>query len=248
MGHFLQNIVNFFKRTKDELIFEDKKQDSQITNIDYSHLYRPDYSLFYNPDNSFSDDFYSNLVVTINWTEKIVNNIENLSQINFSTILRLTNPNYEGKPFYNYTGVYIDGTYCNLASTPEICFNYLSVLNEALVVRAENTFAINDITQFGRILEFDIDLTTHDGAPCAESEGFVDESDIPPIDTWFYLTKTKLYCWIPNLFIEKMQGAIDVEIFDSYRWIKDSNPSLQLQTIERLKAVYNIDIDNSGVN
>jgi hypothetical protein len=225
MGHFLQNIVAFFKRTKSERTGY-RKFDTQIKNVAYSHLY--------NPDNSFSDDFYSSLVATINWTEKIVNSIEDKSQINYSTILRLTNPEYEGKPFYRY-----EDTWSGFAATPEISFNYLTVLQKALAIRADKDFEPKDISQLGQILEFDIDLTTHDGAPCAESEGFVDESDIPPIDTWFYLTKTKLYCWIPSLFIENMQGAIDVEIFDSYRWIKDSNPPLQLQTIDRLKAAYN---------
>ncbi|MGX7687823.1 hypothetical protein ACWA1C_11710 [Flectobacillus roseus] len=233
MGHLLQKIVDFFKRIKSERTFDHKKYDSQIKYVDYSNLYKP--------DNSFSDDFYSNLLTTISWTEIIVSNIEDKSQINYSTILRLTNPDYEGKPFYRY-----EGTWSGFAATPDISFNYLSVLQQALAVRPDKNSVLKDITQLGQILEFDIDLTTHDGAPCAESDGFVDESDIPPIDTWFYLTKTKLYCWIPTIFIEKMQGAIDVEIFDSYRWIKDSNPSLQIQTIDRLKAAYNIGIANSG--
>ncbi len=223
MSRILQNIVNFFKQKKNERIFYAGKYDSQINYTDYSHLYNPDYS--------FSEDFYLNLVATINWTEKIVNGIDDKSQTNYSTILRLTNPDYEGKPFYLF-----ENTRTGSAATPELSFNYLTVLEKALTVRTDKRFEFKDITQIGQILEFDTDLTTHDGAPCTESEGFVDESDIPPIDTWFYLTKTKLYCWIPTLFIEKMQSAIDVEIFDSYRWIKDSNPSLQLQIIEKLKV------------
>lgn len=165
MGQLLQNIVDFFRRTKGVRTFEHKKYDSQIKYADYSHLY--------NPDNSFSDDFYSNLVATISWTEKIVNSIEDKSQINYSTILRLTNPDYEGKPFYRY-----ERTWSGFAATPDISFNYLTVLQKALAVRVDKNIELKDITQLGQILEFDIDLTTHDGAPCAESEGFVDESDI----------------------------------------------------------------------
>ena len=233
MGHILQNIIDFFKRTKTEVAFDDKKYEPQFKYANYSHLYNPDYA--------FTDEFYLNLIKTINWTEKIVSSIEDKSQINFSTVLRLTNPNYEGNPFYSY-----DGTYFSFAATPEISFNYLTVFNEALAVRKDSTFTTEDINQLGQILEFDIDMTTHDGAPCSESEGFVDESDIPPIDTWFYITEHLLYCWIPNIFIEKMQAAIDVEIFDSYRWIKNSNPSLQIQIVDRLKAAYNIGIAASG--
>ena len=125
MRHILQNIIDFFKRTKTESVFDHRKYDPQIKYADYSHLY--------NPDNSFTDEFYSNLIRTINWTEIIVGNITDKSQINFSTILRLTNPNYEGKPFYSY-----DGTYFGFAATPEISFNYLTVFKEALAVREVN--------------------------------------------------------------------------------------------------------------
>lgn len=214
MGHIFQSIIDLFKR---------KKYESYV-----------DYSLLYHPDNSFTDEFYFNLIRTINWAEKIVTNIPDKSQINFSTILRVTNPEYNGKPFYSY-----DGTDFSFAATPEVAFNYLIVFNEALKIRGDKDITKGDINQLGQILEFEIDLTTHDGAPCAASDGFVDESDIPPIDTWFYLTKKYLYCWIPNLFVEKMQGAIDVEIFDSYHWLRDSKPYLQLQATDRLKAAYN---------
>jgi hypothetical protein len=209
----LKNIINFFKR---------KNYPQQTNYNQYAHLY--------NATNSFTDEFYLNLIKTINWTEKIVDNINDKTQINYSTVLRSTNLNYEGKPFYNF-----DGTFFCFAATPEISFNYLTVLNEALLLRTDNTCITKNINQLGQILEFDIDLTTHDGAPCAASDGFVDESDIPPIDTWFYITEKQLYCWIPNMFIEKMQAAIDVEIFDSYRWIKDSNPSLQFRIVEKLE-------------
>jgi hypothetical protein len=88
----------------------------------------------------------------------------------------------------------------------------------------------------GKILLFSIDRTTHDGAPCNVSEGFVDESDIPPIDTWFYITKSYLYCWIPTLFVEKMQSAIDVEILDSYAWLENSNPGLNTRILSMITA------------
>lgn len=36
-----------------------------------------------------------------------------------------------------------------------------------------------------------------------------------------------------------MQNAIDVEILGSYRWIKDSDPALQIIISGKLKAAYN---------
>jgi hypothetical protein len=79
-------------------------------------------------------------------------------------------------------------------------------------------------------------MSTHDGAPIAESKNFVDEADVPPIDTWFYLKRKyshsehlcrqSLFCWIPKKFEEVMQQAIDVEILDSYRWFDENNKDI----------------------
>ncbi|MFT6964750.1 MAG: hypothetical protein ACJAWV_004492 [Flammeovirgaceae bacterium] len=85
----------------------------------------------------------------------------------------------------------------------------------------------------GRIICFIIGLTTRDGAPVAESFGFVDTYDIPPIDTWLMLKEgflnereTVLLCWIPNEAIELMQRAIDVEILGSYYWLDEEKPEI----------------------
>jgi hypothetical protein len=79
-------------------------------------------------------------------------------------------------------------------------------------------------------------VTTYDGAAAVES-GFVDEGDIPPLDTWFYVTKTKLYCWIPAMFISVMEDAIAVEIFGSYRWLEESDPFFYLEIFKRLEEM-----------
>jgi hypothetical protein len=187
------------------------------------------YSAIYNRDENFKDDFYLNLKKTILWTETIIRKIEHTSNINYSTVLRTTNPPYEGKPFYKF-----DDTLYNYPSTPEIGFNYLSVLNDALALRPDTILPKGNLDELGKILKFEIDLTTHDGAACAES-GFVDESDIPPIDTWFYITTKYLYCWIPTMFIEKMQEAIDVEMFGSYSWLEEVRPELNHHIFHFLK-------------
>lgn len=227
MTNILKKIISYFTQIDKQETASDYIEDDSSTQLTRAI----DFSYFYRPDNLFTDEFYSNLARTINWTEKIIDTIEDKTEINFSTILRLANPNYTNQPFYSY-----DGTSYSFAATSEIPFDYRILLEEAMKTRKIEESRFENINQLGQIIEFEIDLTTHDGAPCAESYGFVDESDIPPIDCWFYLTKTYLYCWIPSLFIEPMQRAIDVEIFDSYRWLKDSNPDLQRQIVERLKC------------
>jgi hypothetical protein len=193
-----------------------------------------DYSGLYNRDNFFPGEFYSNLIRTINWTEKIMAGIDDVTKINYATILRSTNPVYEGTPFYRYKNT--TSGYPQPQYNP---FNYVALLKEALAYKKDTFIYFRNMHESGQILEFEIDVTTYDGAPCTATDGFIDESDIPPIDTWFYITTTKLYCWIPNFFVRKMQDAIEVEILGSYNWIKDSKPVLYFQSIERLNAAYN---------
>jgi hypothetical protein len=190
-----------------------------------------DYREFYNVDNDFTDVFYNNLRRTIAWTETIINKIDDTSKIDYTLILRSTNPVYQGEPFYKYSNF---GYLFKHASTPELSFNYNEVLNNVMSLRVAKVLPEKDLANFGKILKFEIDLTTHDGAPCAES-GFVDESDIPPIDTWFYITKRFLFCWIPTRFLKQMQDAIDVEIFGSYTWLEQTDNELNQRILDRLR-------------
>jgi hypothetical protein len=210
MGGFFQEIMKLFRR---------KKQIYLAVPISTT-----DYSGNYNDDDSLADEFYHNIIRTITWTEKIVQEIKDITNINYAKVLRTINPQYEGKPFYKFDGQDI--------TTPDIPFNYDLILTFALNVRKETIIPKKDIAELGKVLKFEIDITTLDGAPIAESEGLVDGSDIPPIDTWFYITKKYLYCWIPTLFIAKMQGAIDVEILASYEWLPDIGSELNNRIFE----------------
>ncbi len=182
-------------------------------------------------EETITDDFFQKLVKTINWTEALIKDLPESGDINYSTVLRETNPFYNGKPFYRF-----ENTLYGYPATPGIPFQYQDVLDKAMAIRANVNWAPCDIHTLGQIIRFEIDLTTHDGASCNESEGFVDESDVPPLDTWFYFTKSSLYCWIPSMFIERMQSAIDVEIMGSYNWIRDDDPLLHAQTVMFLKT------------
>lgn len=182
------------------------------------------------PGDVFTKDFYCNLLRTINWIDTRLKDIDDKTTINFSTILRSVNPVYAGQPFYRYTN-----TYYNYVATPDTPIDYAPVLAQALAAR-DNDYAVPaDLNQLGRVLRFEINVTTHDGAPCTESEGFVDESDILPINTWFYVTSKYLYCWIPASFIAIMQHTIEVEILGSYEWLKEANPWLYSQLMNALK-------------
>ena len=213
MSHILQALVNLFRPTKDSA------QTTIEASLDFTHLYRP--------LNTFGEEFYSNLCKTALWTHFIVSRIIDSSNVNYSTVLRQTNPIYLGRLFYDFS--------CeDSPAPPGVSFDYHYILQEALQLR-DIHFHDAKFDLKGRILVFEIDITTYDGAPAANSAGFVDEADIPPIDTWFYITKKHLYCWIPTMFIPIMQDAIDVEIFGSYEWLQDVNPDLNKQILEEVK-------------
>lgn len=194
----------------------------------------PYYSKWYNkPAYINNDKFYSNLVKTIGWTEKIIAAIPDLSDIDYSRVLRSTNPLIEGRPFYTYAS---DNRH-EFPITPWRGFDYRDVLDDAMALRSEMDLTTSEISNNGKILVFITDVSTEDGAPVVESAGFVDGADVPPIDTWFYVTKEYLYCWIPTLFVRKMQLAIDVEMLDSYRWLEQVDPEFNERLLDRLKSV-----------
>lgn len=191
----------------------------------FNHLYAQEVDIQ-------GEEFYANLVRTIAFTELIVQRTEVNEDLDYSRVLRTTNPAYNGKPFYAYE----TNLPHEFAYTPGISFNYAEVMSKAMELRPAADLCVFAPENLGRILVFEIDCTTHDGAPVFESQGFVDNSDIPPMDTWFFITKKYLYCWIPAMFIDKMQAAIGVEIFDSYRWLDQRLPTFQAALMAKLRG------------
>jgi hypothetical protein len=194
----------------------------------YAGYPQRNFSSWNEPANIDKDVFYLNLKKTIHWTDKIVGNIENIATIDYSRVLRTVNPVSKGRPLYSWYSP--DEPWI---ATPLI-FNYPDILDQVMNLR-NDTSSIESPLAKGKILAFEIDITTHDGAPVAATSGFVDESDIPPIDTWFFVTDKYLYCWIPALFIGIMQDAIEVEIFGSYNWLEDVKPDLNALISDKLK-------------
>lgn len=168
-------------------------------------------------------EFIKNLKQVIAWTRKLSSGFDFENGFH-GKVFRQTNPLINNVALYS-----IDGDYAtwNLDDyNPKV---YHQLLELAIEARdKEYDLDLSEIDNLGKIISFETCITTHDGAPIVESQCFVDESDVPPIDTWFYLKKNydhggrlcdhALFCWIPKEFEELMQGAISVEIFDSYRW------------------------------
>jgi hypothetical protein len=87
----------------------------------------------------------------------------------------------------------------------------------------------------GDILISQIDCTVVDGASEVQSFGLVDIYDMPPIDTWFYLTKTKesrlLFAWIPNDFKHYANEAVLVNCVECINWFHEWYPQDYKETM-----------------
>jgi hypothetical protein len=94
----------------------------------------------------------------------------------------------------------------------------------------------------GRLLLFDPFCSTGDGLSAGDSEGFFDQDDNPPWDTFLQYfidprdDKTNgfsraalcdgVICWIPGPFVKLADDGIRCNVLGSIKWL--SNPGLQL--------------------
>jgi hypothetical protein len=78
----------------------------------------------------------------------------------------------------------------------------------------------------GRILVIEYGQNIPDGAAEAETGGFFDGWDLPPIDTWFYndfnpATGGILFAWIPERFIGLANAAIEIQFLGILHWFEE---------------------------
>ncbi|RTQ46067.1 hypothetical protein EJV47_23220 [Hymenobacter gummosus] len=185
--------------------------------------------------------FTARLRQAIHWTERLAAGFD-FERGNYGTVFRQTNPLIDGQLLYH-----IDGDYTTWNVDVHSLNNYQQALRAALAQRVAALPEVGveakslDLPGLGRVLLFETQYTTHDGIAIAESKCFVDESEVPPIDTWFHLQEQVpgyrtpiLYCWIPKAFEGVMQDAIDVEMLGSYEWLDVAAPELYNEVIMRL--------------
>ncbi|WP_184550567.1 hypothetical protein [Mucilaginibacter sp. FT3.2] len=155
----------------------------------------------------------------------------------------------------------------NLFRTEELspgCYYYeipesgkLSVINRivstrsALLVEAGvELIPISELHHYGRIMIFDPDSTTCDGAPEAESACFIDIGDAPPWDTWlalggqlnsikFYkpghdINDTYLIAWVPKSHYFYANGAVEVACLDNFEWASNELITNEYDLIKEL--------------
>lgn len=78
----------------------------------------------------------------------------------------------------------------------------------------------------GRILAFDLEATFFDGVPASISDGFFDDEDLPPWDTWIFygllptLGRNVLFSWVPVEFEAVVERAVRAHATDAYLWVE----------------------------
>jgi hypothetical protein len=179
------------------------------------------------------DVFLQQLKITIDWTHHLSKDFDFVNG-NYGTVFRSINPLVGGVEAFN-----IDEGYTTWNVDDYDISNHAILLEAALKIR--NADVVTGIS--GRVLCFETCVTTHDCIAIVESGCFLDESEVPPIDTWFYLDDLVLrdehailYCWIPEGFEPVVKQGICVEIMGSYRWLDEVDPFLNKMVLDLLKS------------
>lgn len=193
------------------------------------------------------DLFTPHLRRAIQWTERLAAGFD-FEHGDYGGVFRQTNPLIDGQRLYRLDrgGLDYGDTYTTWNADDYRLRSYMQALGAVLGQRAAGVPDTDEprpaeLAALGRILLFETQWTTHDGIAIVESRCFVDESDVPPLDTWFHLQQQVpdfhnpvLYCWIPRAFEPIMQAAIDVEMMRSYHWLDEAAPQLYGRILARL--------------
>lgn len=101
---------------------------------------------------------------------------------------------------------------------------FVELFDWQLAYKARESAALtHDSDCPGKILVVEYGMNIPDGAVEVETEGFFDEWDLPPIDTWFYNDYNPgrggiLFAWIPEQFTDLADKAIAVHFLDIMHW------------------------------
>jgi hypothetical protein len=122
----------------------------------------------------------------------------------------------------------------NLEGEKQYSWNYdirdpISEVNDLCRKRAEAADTRLDLNEnldsfaAGKLLLFYPNETLCDGAACQSSNGFFDNWNIPPWDTWIWYSglpheSQVLYSWVPSQFIELASTGVSVNPEQCIRW------------------------------
>ena len=159
----------------------------------------------------------------------------------YATIFRSFNPIYKNKNLFTFKisnfGFEIEPNlkYCNLTNwttnpTERENWNLVDKLFEQQIEykKASLKSSIQKQKHAGRILVSQFYCTLIDGASAIQSLGLIDDYDLPPVDTWFYLSADQesrlMFAWIPTEYEYYADQAVLVNCLDIINWFDNWLP------------------------
>lgn len=105
----------------------------------------------------------------------------------------------------------------------------LSVCRQRAELIVNNEVKRSATTTSGRVLCFYPELSLKDAVAYVASDGFIDQDDCPPWDTWLFYSNEDieryhddeyscLYSWIPERFVNQVDKAISEDTYDCLVW------------------------------
>lgn len=168
-------------------------------------------------------------------------------QMSIAEIFRSFNPTVRGQPLFSYQDGRSSSQIENNSAPwmmarwafdpidQQPAWSIEKLFEDLMVFKEQYCPKQESIGYNGEILIAQIDCTVCDGASEHESLGLIDLYDMPPIDTWFYLTKSNegrlLYCWIPNSVKHYADEAVAVNCIDCIRWFDQSKGEAGLDEV-----------------
>lgn len=176
--------------------------------------------------------FKSNLELTKEYCRLQIEGKENDN----AKVFRSYNPILNDKPLFSFNVEYFNFeiepnlSHCTLTNWAIDPTDSKNIVDDLFIeqLNFKKQFLLN--TNFekrtsGKIIISQIDCTVIDGASEVQSLGLIDNYDIPPIDTWFYIIETEesrlLFAWIPNEFVYYANQAVLVNCVDCMGWFDE---------------------------
>ncbi|WP_212005010.1 hypothetical protein [Chitinophaga sp. HK235] len=161
--------------------------------------------------------FIRQLLEVAAWTAQLAKDFD-YEQGDYCKVFRQTIPQINGIPAFYFNDKFVGW---NIEPNK---VNIGGLLADAMAARQVKELpSLQEALDRGKVVAIETNNSLLDGGSEWESMGYVDSWDLPPIDTWFYLSGNGynnyiLYCWVPAAFETIMQRAEEAEIIDNYDW------------------------------
>lgn len=90
----------------------------------------------------------------------------------------------------------------------------------------------------GRLLGFYVRQTLFDGVSETETNGFIDDTNTPPWDSWICMADELLVSWVPPAMVDDVQSAIVCNAEECIAWLTDIENDSFVAKLRRHQLVW----------